>query len=113
MAKTNVEQVFREFPALDKAWNDYGFDRKVRPNIVDYKLATLGHYYVAFLVKLGKDRHEVIDFAGHSSGTAWEVQNDGSTEVTPKQFKRMYIPSQCDWLKGWPKDGDEDEDYDD
>lgn len=106
MAKKNAEAVFKEFPALDKAWKEYGFDDKIRPNIVDYKLATLGHYYVAFLVKhkhKNKSWHDVIDFAGWAGGDNWEVQNDGSTDVTPKQFQRMYIPSGCDWLEGWPE----------
>jgi len=67
------------------------------------KLATLGHYYVAFLVRRD-DHYEVIDIAGHSGGEHWEMQNDGSSDVTPQQFKRMYIPSQCDWLEGWPED---------
>jgi hypothetical protein len=102
MAKPTAERVFKEFPALDKCWKDYGFNKQDRTNIVDYKLRTLGHYYVAFLVKRGTNIHEVVDIAGHSGGNAWEIQNDGSEPVTPKQFKKMYIPSQCDWLEGWP-----------
>lgn len=99
--KNKIERLFKDFPELDQAWNAYGFDKKLKPNIVDYKLATLGHYYVALLVKIGP-RHEIIDFAGTSS-SHWEVQNDGSSNVTPAQFKRMYIPSGCDWLDGWPE----------
>ena len=105
MAAKDAEKVFKEFPGLDKAWNDYGFDAKIRPNIVDYKLAVLGHYYVAFLVKhkyKGKASYDVVDLAGRSPDH-WEVQNDGSEHVTPAQFKKMYIPSQCDWLEGWPE----------
>lgn len=105
MAKKSVEAVFREFPGLDQAWKAYGFDKSIRPNIVDYKLATLGHYYVAFLVKHQHkkgDYYDVIDFAG-SSSEHWAVQNDGSDIVTPKQFSQMYIPSGCDWLEGWPE----------
>lgn len=104
--KKDIEAVFKEFPALDKLWNDYGFDKNIRSNIVDYKPATLGHYYVAFLVKhTHKDQvwYDVIDFAGWERGESWLVQNDGSEEVTPAQFKKMRIPSQCDWLEGWPE----------
>lgn len=106
MAKKDVEAVFKGFPALDKAWKDYGFDDNIRPNIVDYKLASLGHYYVAFLVKhthKKREWYDVIDFAGWDRGDAWAVQNDGSESITPAQFKKMRIPGGCDWLEGWPE----------
>lgn len=106
MAKKNAEAVFKEFPGLDKAWKDYGFDDNIRPNIVDYKLASPGHYYAAFLVKhthKTQTWYDVVDFAGWSDGNNWAVQNDNSEEITPAQFKKMYIPSQCDWLEGWPE----------
>ena len=43
MAKPDPERVFREFPALDRAWQDYGFNANIRRNIVAAKVATLGH----------------------------------------------------------------------
>ena len=103
MAKPDPERVFRESPALDRAWQDYGFNANIRRNIVAAKVATLGHYYVAFLVRID-DHYEVIDLAGHTRGEHWAVQNDGSSDVTPAQFRKMHIPSGCDWLEGWPED---------
>jgi hypothetical protein len=88
--------VFKMFPALAAAWDDYGFDQSQKP--VDAKLATDGHYYAAFWMPDGT----VCDWAGHTGGSEWECQNDSSDPVTKKQWAKLFIPDQCDWLDGWP-----------
>lgn len=78
----------------------YGIDD---PYTIDkaiaYKMSNYGHYYIALLYEDG----QVIDLAAPTYDGPWEVQNDGSEPVTPKQFKKMFIPDGCDWLEGWPE----------
>lgn len=88
----------KRWPELKAAWDEYGFNDKWE-DIVDAKVRADG-YYVVFLVKEGKDSFQLVDFA---KGEDWEVQNDGSDNITMKQWEQLKIVPQCDWYE-YPDD---------
>lgn len=86
----------KKWPQLKAAWDEYGFNTTWE-NVVDAKIRADGQY-VVFLLKSGRTLFELVDIAGDGCGN-WDVQNDGSEQITMAQWERLEIVPDCDWYK--------------
>ncbi|WP_336801699.1 hypothetical protein [Kaistia sp. MMO-174] len=86
----------KKWPTLAEAWDNYGhqiaFD-----DLADAKVRSDGAYVV--LAWKAGDGFCVADLAYSPFNRSWEMQNDSSDQLTPAQWRALYIVPECDWWR--------------
>lgn len=79
---------------LARDWDAYGHSIKWE-DLFDIKSGS--HNYVA-LAWMEHGEVNYADLASGDGGRTWEMQNDGHEAVSLKDWRRMRVKPDCDWL---------------
>lgn len=94
MAKSSkMDALAKAYPMLKQAWDEYG--HSIPWGQLDGYAKNPYDGYIVLRWKEG-DMVNMADLA--YNGEIWDMQNDGFDPITEKDWKKLEIPSQCDWF---------------
>jgi hypothetical protein len=92
----------KKLPLLKQYWEvDYGMSIKW-DDLFDCKMsgyARGGDKGPRYVLLAWKESGGICVADVAWNGLAWDMQNDGSDLLTEDEWKRVYIPADCDWWR--------------
>ena len=86
----------RVWPNLKKAWDAYGHSTAWK-DLIGIKWART-HGYVVVAWKEPDGLIDMADLASPDGGETWEMQNDGHTPITMRDWNKLRCVDDCDWF---------------
>lgn len=101
MAKSaKMAELAKNYPKLKQAWDEYG--HAIPWDQLDGYAKNPSDWYVVLRWKMPDGMIDMADLA--FNGEIWDMQNDGFEPITEADWRKLKIPSQCDWfvIEGHP-----------